>query len=162
MLNEIISLSSPAALNIRDGKQLHQGGAQDWYRDQWQRQAGCGPTNCANLIWYLVKTRRSGDSLCQHNATKKQGFLRLMEDVWQYVTPGRIGVNTTELFIDGVKRYGEAKGIPLKTEALNIAPILRGGRSYDDVSTFITQSLKRNLPVAFLNSIINSLLCFCI
>ena len=30
--------------------ETYQGGDQEWYRDLWQRRAGCGPTTAAALL----------------------------------------------------------------------------------------------------------------
>lgn len=150
-MSEIITLPNLAALDIRDGGVLYRGGDQEWYADRWQRQAGCGPTNCANIIWYMAKTRRGCGPLCVYDASRKAGFIRLMEEVWSYVTPGGMGVNTTGIFANGAKRYGAEKGVPLTAEAITIPQLRCGGRDYAAAAEFISQALGSGLPVAFLN-----------
>lgn len=150
-MNDVIVLPNLPALSMQGSDTLYYGGDQEWFANRWQRQAGCGPTNCANLLWYLAKTRRGCAPLCPYDASHKEGFIQLMEDVWQYVTPGNMGVNSTDIFADGAKRYGEAKGLALLTEALVIDRINRGARDYHAISLFVAWALSRDLPVAFLN-----------
>ena len=149
-MDNAIYLPDTTAYILREEGKKYFGGSQDWYKEEWQRQAGCGPTNCASLLWYLAQSDESCRALCPYATGQKEDFLQLMEAVWPYVTPGRMGVNTTAILTKGAKRYGEAMGVPLLTQALNIAP--RGGwRKYEEVSAFITKALQRRLPVAFLN-----------
>lgn len=150
-MSDIIQLPNTAALDIRDGNVLFHGGDQDWFTDQWQQRAGCGPTNCANLLWFLAQTQPGCAPLCPYNAAEKPGFLRLMQDVWHYVTPGNMGVNSTDLFTAGATRYAREKGVPLLAHTLNIAPMQGGKRIYTEVADFIARALQRGLPVAFLN-----------
>lgn len=150
-MRETTKLINGDALRIRDGEHVWYGGDQAWYTDLWQRQAGCGPTNCANLLWYLAATRAGGGPLCPYDGGEKAGFLRLMEAVWNYVTPSGMGVNSPDVFIAGALRYGEAQGVPLTAERLPVPPLYRGARDYAGMAAFITRALERDLPVAFLN-----------
>lgn len=150
-MSDTLGLQRPAMLNIRGGGSVYHGGNQAWYPQPWQRQAGCGPTACANLLWYLVQTRPGTGVLCPWDASQKTGFLRLMEDVWRYVTPGSMGVNTTAIFTGGARRYGEERGVPLLAQDLTIPPLQSGARSWQKVAAFVGGALGRNLPVAFLN-----------
>ena len=48
------SLTHPERLTITGPQgETYQGGDQEWYRDLWQRRAGCGPTTAAALLSYL-------------------------------------------------------------------------------------------------------------
>lgn len=151
MSDTTILLPRAAAFEIHDGESLYYGGDQEWYPDRWQRQAGCGPTSCSNLLWYLAQTQGGCAPLCPYNAAQKPGFIQLMADVWHYVTPGNMGVNSTDIFAKGAERYGKDKGIFLKATALPVAPIHNCTRDSDGVFAFLAQSLRRELPVAFLN-----------
>ena len=150
-MDTTILLPGLAALNIWEASTLYHGGDQEWYPDDWQRKAGCGPTNCTNILWYLAKTRTGCEALCQHDASQKQGFIQLMEEVWQYVTPGNMGVNSTAVFVEGAKKYGQEKGIALEAKTFEVARICKGKREYSQVSEFIRTALQQNQPVAFLN-----------
>lgn len=150
-LSDTIMLANTAVLDIWDGESLRHGGDQDWYAELWQRQAGCGPTNCSNLMRYLAQTRPGCGALCPYDAAQKPGFIQLMEDLWRYVTPGNMGVNTTAIFVEGAARYGRERGVPLATKALDVPAIHCSRRLYPQVAAFVSQALERALPVAFLN-----------
>ncbi len=150
-MSEALLLPGLAALNIWDGNTLYHGGDQEWYLDNWQRKAGCGPTNCTNLLWFLAKTRKGCALLCEYDATQKEKFIQLMEEVWQHVTPGNMGVNTTAIFVDGAVEFAEDRGVSLRADTLEIASIYKGKRNEEEVQRFIAKALGRNLPVAFLN-----------
>lgn len=150
-MNRTVIIANPSLLEIRDGGSVYLGGNQEWFSSSWQRKAGCGPTNCANLMRYLAATRESCKPLCPYNANEKSGFVQLMEDVWQHLTPGNMGVNSTRLFMQGAKSYSDAKGVALIANSLPVPPLHNGRRSYEGVSAFILSSLESNLPVAFLN-----------
>lgn len=150
-LSETIMLANTAALDIWEGETLHHGGDQDWYAEHWHRQAGCGPTNCSNLMLYLAQTRPGCEALCPYDAAQKPGFVRLMEDMWHYVTPGNMGVNTTGIFVEGAVRYARERGVSLAAQALDVPPIHGGRRLYPQVAAFMSRALGRALPVAFLN-----------
>jgi hypothetical protein len=147
----MITLPGLSLLQIRDGDQEYCGGNQEWYAERWQRQAGCGPTNCTNLMWYLAQTRESCKALCAYDASEKTNFVGLMDEVWRYVTPGHMGVNSTKIFAEGAERYGGAKGVALKANSLPVAHIHNEERKYAEVSEFVARALESNLPVAFLN-----------
>ena len=150
-MNSAVCLPNLEVLEIYDKSTLYYGGNQDWFFDRWQQKAGCGPTSCANLICYLAKTRMDCEALCPYDIKEKAGFLQLMEAVWHYVTPGDKGVNTTDIFVDGVLGYGADKGVPLISKAITVAPINSGARTSSDIFQFVFQALDCKLPVAFLN-----------
>lgn len=147
----MIALPGLPLLQVWDGDEEYCGGDQEWYAGKWQRQAGCGPTNCTNVIWYLAQTRESCKTLCSYDASKKANFVKLMDEVWYYVTPGHMGVNSTKIFAEGAEKFGQTKGVVLKANSLPIDPLHSGGRVYTQVEEFITKALESNLPVAFLN-----------
>ena len=150
-MKNAVFLPNTEFLDIQDGETLYYGGNQDWYTDPWKQKAGCGPTSCANLMNYLAKTHAGCEALCPYESAKKAAFIRLMEDVWEYVTPGNRGVNSTDIFVNGAKRYGEEKGVPLVAKTLPVSPIHSSARSYNDVSAFVSRALEGGFPVAFLN-----------
>lgn len=150
-MENAVMLPGLSHLDIREGEHVYHGGSQEWYAEHWQRQAGCGPTNCANILWYLAQTKPGAGALCPYSAGQKSEFLRLMQDVWGFVTPGHMGLNTTELFVNGAKRYGEERGVALAAQALEIPPLQLGARNYDETAAFVEAALQKSLPVAFLN-----------
>ena len=113
------------------------GGSQEWYSKFWHRQSGCGPTNAALLVWYLAQTRPECASLCDAGAQSKDDFLRVMDEMFRYVTPGFHGVKTPAKFTRGVEKYAAVRGIDLALEELKMDQI--------------PSALRNDLPVAFLN-----------
>ena len=54
------NLSQPERFTITGPQgETYRGGNQEWYRDLWQRRAGCGPTTAATLL-AAVATRLLG------------------------------------------------------------------------------------------------------
>lgn len=153
---ESISLRSPELLHIRPGTY---GADQLWYSSAWQQRAGCGPTVASHLLWYLSRTRPGCGALCPHDGAHRAGFLRLMEDVWQSVTPGVQGVNTTAIFTRGVERYGADRGVPLRCRVLNVPPLPPARPTPERLEGFLSGALADDLPVAFLNLSNGSLRC---
>ncbi len=123
------------------------GGSQLWYRERWPRLSGCGPTAAANIVWYYARTRPELRSLCNVGGADRAHFLRLMDEMFTFVTPGMQGVNSANIFMDGITRYGEAHGVCFKTH------VMEAGRraNENDVRDFIVRALKNDAPVAFLN-----------
>ena len=151
-MSEIITLRSLELLRIQWDGRAYPGADQEWYRELWQRQAGCGPTNTALLLWYLAQTRSECKALVSLDCRNKEGFLALMETVWHYVTPGKMGVNSTAILTKGALRYGEERGVPLNCRVLEIAakPFARRPQA-TELMEFIGAALADDLPVAFLN-----------
>ena len=123
------------------------GGSQLWYRERWPRISGCGPTAASNIIWYYARSRPKLCALCDVGGADRTHFLRLMDEMFTFVTPGVQGVNSAAIFSDGMARYGAAHGAKLKTHTLE------AGRSADanTVRDFIARALENDAPAAFLN-----------
>jgi hypothetical protein len=107
--------------------------------------AGCGPTTSANAILYITNSR-TDERICE-----KQDFIRLMDKLWKYVTPGRGGVNSTLKLRQGMNAYSGAANLKLRTEALDIPAEREARPRLEHVTEFIRVGLERDLPVAFLN-----------
>lgn len=150
--NNKITLTKPDIFKIRKGNILIDGPNQIWYSKRFQKMAGCGPTSFSNIVWYLSQTKEKYKSLCTYDGTTYEGFLKLMEDIWQYVTPGLMGVRNVKIFEEGVVKYGRDKGIPLSCQTFEV-PDQKYLKETDieDAFDFIEQALIEDLPVAFLN-----------
>ncbi len=148
----IIKLNKTDLFKIRESKRIYNGPDQSWYPKRFQRMAGCGPTSCSNIIWYLSQTKEKYKGLCTYDGTTYRGFLQLMEDMWQYVTPGLMGVNKLELFENGVTSYGKDNGVALSCKSLKINSKNQiSDKEIEKAFDFIEEALKKDLPVAFLN-----------
>ena len=75
-----IGLKNPDLILLDD---MHHGGNQEWYEDEWHRRAGCGPTTASTLMYYLAQRDESKRALWPTaNERGKEDFVRLMHTVW--------------------------------------------------------------------------------
>lgn len=140
----------PEALRLQSGPETAWGANQAWYRSFWKRQAGCGPCSCSNLVWYLAKTREEMRPLFPEAGECRADMLRLMDRMWNYVTPGMKGVNSTAILAEGGVRFGLERNVRLAARVLDI-PAEGERPAREEVFTFIESALGDDLPVAFLN-----------
>lgn len=109
------SLTHPERLTITGPQgETYQGGDQEWYRDLWQRRAGCGPTTAAALLSYLSQTRPGLRPMAPAAARTQAGFLRYMEALWPYVTPGARGLDKPESLVLGCRSFALSRGCRLQ------------------------------------------------
>ena len=140
-------VANPAFLHLigSEGSTLY-GCDQDWFRGFWQRKAGCGPCTLANIMLYLARAGKLNKPLAAKDA---QGMLPIMEAMWEYVTPGIRGLNSTQRFVDGANQALSNAGCALQASALDInegaLPQERAGIIHT-IQTGLSQA-----PVAFLS-----------
>jgi hypothetical protein len=150
-----ISLQNLKFLEMVDGDgKLCYGANQSWYRDPFQKRAGCGPTSAAHLIRYLARAHGGCSALCEgvgDGVSAKEEFLSLMQNLWPYITPGPMGVNKTSIFAKGAERYGSDRGVPLAARALPVPTLPSLRPSFRQTASFLAAALAGDLPVAFLN-----------
>lgn len=117
------------------------GGNQEWFSSIFQRKAGCGPVSASNVIMYESKKHYS-----------KEEFIKLMEDMWNYITPGMMGLNKVEYYNDGFSKYIKDNNIKLKeSNILKIAKNKEERPSIKELFEFINKAIELDHPVAFLN-----------
>lgn len=141
------SLKNQELLNIESPTGAAFGGSQEWYRERWHRLSGCGPTAASNVVWYLARSRPELGALCDVGGADRTRFVRLMDEMFTFVTPGLRGVNTPYIFADGLLRYGMARGVAFVKHTLEI----KKNRDVTAVRGFIDGALERDLPIGFLN-----------
>lgn len=124
----------------KNTEKYHYGCNQEWYTTDIQRRAGCGPTVASNIILYMYKDIKDTDSC-----------LKLMEEIWEYVTPSNRGVNKTGMFYGPLSEYINLKGFNAKYHYLDIQEDKSERPSYIEVKEFVLGALKADDPVAFLN-----------
>jgi hypothetical protein len=115
---------------------------QEWYLTKWQRLSGCGPTAASSLIYYTFSNDLS---------LNKLAAIKLMEDVWTYVTPGMGGVYKRSMFTSGLQRYFETNKISSNISSIEITKSKKTRLSLVETITFIETGLNLNSPIAFLN-----------
>lgn len=117
----IFSIQQPDLLHITKDNIAYYGANQIWYPTTFQRNAGCGPTTGSHLIWYLSQTHTGCQALCSYDGSKYEGFLHLMEDIWNFITPKSMGVNNT------AKMYDQGKTIDVNLNQWLQTNLLGGG-----------------------------------
>jgi len=150
----IVSVLHPEVLTIMEEESQHTtfGGDQEWYRDEWHRRAGCGPTSAANVTAYLALTRPELRGLYAGEDMRKGPFSAHMEDVFQFVTPGNMGLNRVEMYTRGVEEFARSRGISLKAHAFEVCGnMCKDRQTAREMAEFVREGLASDCPVAFLN-----------
>ncbi len=147
----MISIANKALWHFAGPEQDSYGGEQAWYTEKWQRKAGCGPTVGANMIWYLARTRPELAPLWPGAGTSRADLLRLMQTTWGYITPTAMGVNKVAILREGLERYGQDRGLALRTRVLEVPPLPCPRPNYETVKSFLVDAIGADRPVAFLN-----------
>jgi hypothetical protein len=124
---------------------------QDWYDEHWQRQAGCGPCTSATLLMYLARTRPDLAPLYPLPAADRIHFRHFMNQIWTFVTPGRMGVNEASMLVDGVIRFAATREMALGSSVFLVPGLTCSRHPFDQFISFILAGLKTDSPVAFLN-----------
>ena len=124
------------------------GGIQYWFpKEGYIPNGACGATTGANILSYIVRTRKELDAKSNHQT--KDGFLDFMKESYKYMYPRVVGL-LAEFFVIGINDFAKAIGVAMHADHLKIH-IGRACRpSLEKVSSFITESLKKDIPVAFL------------
>ena len=137
-------LAKPEMLNIigDDGK-IYTGGSQEWYTDGWHIKAGCGPTVASNIIKYKLPELCGSDT--------QADFLKLMQEMISFITPGLRGVNSSAMFCEGFIKYGENHRLKFNPNVLEIPCCHAKRPTLDKLCGFILAALQADSPVAFLN-----------
>ena len=139
------ALQNPERLIVRDedSREVFFGCNQAWYEDEWQRRAGCGPSVASHLFAYSLGLAPQ--------TTDRRGWLRLMEDVWHYVTPTDRGMPTSELFCQTTRSYAQARGVTMAQRVCDVPAEALLRPSLPELVAFLAEALQNDAPVAFLN-----------
>lgn len=144
-----ITLSQPERLHFpTDDGEVYFGCDQEWFRTPWQRMAGCGPTVAATQILYLHKALGLPLS---HSVENKTDCVRLLESMWKHVTPGFKGVHLIEQLSDGVLAFAQKQNVALDAHLLQVPRDAGERPSLEAIVAFMSEGLRRDCPVAFLN-----------
>lgn len=144
----IHSIKNQNILKIEDNNMIYYGSNQDWFTRRWQRMSGCGPSAVANVIYYLTSTKAG--STYDLKLTKTE-CLNLMNEIWNYVTPGLGGVSSTTMLCKGVQKYVNYKKLNIKMDYIDIPKKITQRPNILQVAEFIKRALEKDSPVAFLN-----------
>lgn len=148
-----LTINQPELLNIVDNvtKKSTFGGNQAWYQKSWNQKSGCGPTCAANIMAYLALTREQMQKLYQQQEMEKEQFLKHMDDLFSYITPGPMGVNKLGKFVDGANKFALDRNISLHAHVLSVDKKDKEQRSREKLESFMKEALTQDTPIAFLN-----------
>lgn len=144
-------ITSPEKLKILTRYSTYAfGGNQAWFPKSWQRLSGCGPTCGATITAYLAATRPSYAPLYDYESMNQQDFTKHMVTLFKHITPGPMGVNKAEKYINGLLVYASKQGISLEHDALVVDGAVRN-RPLIELKKFLMTHLEQDRPIAFLN-----------
>ncbi len=144
-----IELQHPEWLQVKWEGNLSLGYNQEWYTDEWQRLAGCGPTTATQLMSYISFRDGLLDASEFSNGEKA---LERMNLIWDYVKP-RFGggLYKTHWFQRGLQAYFDERNLSYEAQMLNIFPFAVNRPKVDVAADFIARGLSQDSPVGFLN-----------
>ncbi|MDF2802848.1 MAG: hypothetical protein K0S61_2751 [Anaerocolumna sp.] len=148
-----ISIKSPEVFNIYNSleNKTYFGGNQEWYHKKWNKDSGCGPTSAANITAYLALTRERFRNLYPGKSMEQNEFAKHMEEMFHYITPGPMGVNSIDKYIDGFMNYVNEKEVELTPKNLSVDLCNYKKRDAKVLEEFVLEALSKDCPIAFLN-----------
>lgn len=148
-----ISIKTPDILYIYESLEdvTYFGGNQAWYEKRWNKDSGCGPTCAANITAYLAMTRDNIRNLYPGSEMVQLEFANHMEEMFHYITPGPMGVNSLDKFINGFMRFLNEKNVNLTPYVLSVDMLSLKKRNWKELQEFVIAGLKADCPLAFLN-----------
>lgn len=141
----ITEIHHPEWLTLDVGGQTVLGYNQEWYPQERQRLAGCGPTVAAMMAAYLEKKE------WKTPVKDRKLALSVMLSLWQYATPRMHGLYKTRWLKEGLAAYLSEKGLSGVVESLSIPSIRLLAPKPERVISFIKAGLSADCPVGFLN-----------
>ena len=143
------SLRNPDNLHIMDSLgDISFGCNQEWYSSDWQRSSGCGPSVASNIMLYM---HRSKTISLPQEVNNKSECTKLMETVWDHVTPTNKGIYLLAQFCDGLHSFIRSNGYMFESFSLNIPDKNKERPELPAIVHFIAQGLINDCPIAFLN-----------
>lgn len=144
-----ITIKQQKLYEILDDKNNHTwGGVQYWFPSEGYIPPGaCGATTGANILSYLVRTRKGIEVKSNHQT--KDGFLDFMKESYKYMYP-RVAGLLADFFVIGINEFAKSLCMEMHADQLKV-PICRSSRpDAQKTSAFIAESLTNDIPVAFL------------
>ena len=149
-----LSITHPEFLTVRNEHTTaaYFGGIQSWYTTERKRRAGCGPTSAAIVLAYLAFTRPALRNLYQYQTLSRAAFTLHMEEVYEYVTPGNMGLNHIDMYTGGVAAFAQSRRLSLTPHSfiasgkLSDRPLHTG-----ELADFVKAGLASDCPLGFLS-----------
>ena len=147
----VLSIKKPELLIVTDNQgNVSYGGKQSWYHSEWAVEAGCGATCGSNILAYLGLTRECFRPLYHPTGMGKESFLSHMNEVYQAIKPGLLGVNRVAMFVNGIDKFAKSRGIDLKCHILSVDFWTKQKRTREKLIDFVQMAIKLDSPIAFL------------
>lgn len=129
-----------------NGVQAGYGGNQEWFSQVFQRTAGCASVTGANLAAYYASRAAESRGLYSGNTERfsKSEYLRVMEEVYRYMTPGPMGFPVAGRFVQKFLQFAGEHGSTFRAHTM----FHRCG--CEERMTFLKEAIAKGNPVAFL------------
>ena len=147
------SIQRPNLFNITDRKKnrTYFGPDQAWYSDKWRARAGCGPVSASIITAYLAFTRSNYRTLYSSETMDQDDFLQHMNEIFEFVRPGMMGVNRMPMYTEGVTSYAASKGVTLTTRVFEVQGVRIGQREPSHpLADFGAEGLSSDSPLGFM------------
>lgn len=150
---QLAGIRYPDCMRIADSENdlVYYGCDQEWFDDQWQRQAGCGPSTAASMLYYLSSVQDIYRPLYGSRSRLRQDFVSFMAEIWEQVKPGHMGIHQTGMLAEGITGYAGSHNLNLITHELTIPAKSRLRPDFTQFIEFIRQGFEVDCPVAWLN-----------
>lgn len=119
------------------------GGNQNWFRSYMMRLGGCGAETACDLSIYLklfkgMNKAYDGDA---YNITRPE-YVDFAHRMKKYLWPRLTGIDKTDTWIDGYRKYLDACGI----KGINMNSF-SGDKSYAEAASVLINQIERGFPV---------------
>lgn len=159
------SLENGEFIEVLDGRYVHYGGNQLWFKpNRVGMLGGCGSVAAANLLAYLARNNDEYKRLYQYDLKNmsKEEFIRHMCEVYDYVTPIKVyrpirrlkilgdripitlGLPTLSMLASGIKKFAKSRKTDLTLHTMF------GSLNTEKAIQFIVEGLRSGSPVLLL------------
>lgn len=149
MIEKNVALNNLPLLEYESARGTVYGCDQNLYPKFWQRQSGCGPAAAATALQYLGATRP--ELALPFRTGSDASALAAMEFTWAFITPRFMGVNSAAYYARGLDTLLSSYHVNAHCETLDISMEPETRPTPLMAAAFISASLSRDIPVAFLN-----------
>jgi len=122
------------------------GGNQEWFGQNWKRQAGCGSTSGANLAAYYATIDTGMANLYQGNRTSfnQIEYVQAMDEMFTYMKPNIFGYPYIHKFSKQFVKFCGEHGVKME------ASILKKYHTTEEAFKFVKNQIDAGQPVALL------------
>jgi len=104
------------------------GANQDWFNSEWAKKAGCGSVLGSILYAFYTGIQKSS----------KEEFIKIMEDLYTYMTPGKMG-------FPYFYKFAHQFVLRMEKENIQLKPIyLKRSKSIESSIQFVKKSIDTN------------------